>query len=474
MRCDETTSNVSAQLAEFAATLAADDLPETVAQQCKQALLDLLGIAVAGERVGETSHALERYASQSGGGAAWIWATGRRAPPATAALVNAAHARVLDYDDIIDYPQIHVTVCFAPAAIAIAQAARVDRPGQRLLAALAVGSEIQSRLAAAIAAGLGPGLPVMLASQLFGYLSAAAACGKVLGFDATRMLHALGLAQMQAAGTEEMVVHAPVSAGKILYAGLCNQGGAQSALMSLAGLSALGDPVGGQAGLLNACFPEAFELGPLTAGLGSRYESLKRCFKPQPGTLVSHPFCEAALGLMRLHRLRPDDISWVRLRVGPWGQAMCEPHDVRRQPPSASAAMNSIPYAVALALLRGQVGVNDFGAQARTDETVLRMAARIEHELDPTLAAPGSVEPGIVMIGCSDGAAYSERVDVAHGQPARPMSFDDIAAKFVRNITCARPSMSPGAIDRVIATVRELEQLDDLDSFLQQLSATAS
>jgi len=472
MQRDDTPSDVSTQLARFAAALTARDVPDAVVRQCKQALLDLLGIALAGERAGEAARALECYAAQGGDGPALIWATGRRASPGVAAFVNAAHARVLDYDDIIDYPQVHVTVCFAPAAIVVAQAARVDRPGERLLAALAVGSEIQARLAAAIAPGFGSGLPVMLASQLFGYVSAAAACGSVLGFDPTRMLSALGLSQMQAAGTEEMVVHAAQSDGKILYAGLCNQGGVQSAMMSLAGLAALGDPLGGRAGLLNACFPGAFELAPLTDGLGSRYEALRRCFKPQPGTLVSHPFCEAALNLVRRYGLSAADIAWVRLHVGPWGRAMCEPLDVRRRPPSASAAMNSIPYAVATALVKGSVGVGDFNAEARADEAVLRMAARIEHDVDPELAAPGAVEPGIVTLRCHDGSVYRERVEVARGQPARPLSFEDTADKFTRNVAFARPEMSAGAIDGLVAAVRDLERLGDLDRFLQLLSAS--
>ncbi len=74
----------------------------------------------------------------------------------------------------------------------------------------------------------------------------------MLGLDSSSMRSAFGLALMHATGTEEMVVHAAQSIGKVLYAGLSNQGGVQSALMAHHGVQAIGDALKGTAGLFAA------------------------------------------------------------------------------------------------------------------------------------------------------------------------------------------------------------------------------
>ena len=94
-------------LADFASGLRFEDLPPEVARQTKQSILDTLGVAFAGAAIGEGCGPIADYAVVAGGsGGSSIWSSGVRLAPAQAALVNAAHARALDYDDIILFPQI--------------------------------------------------------------------------------------------------------------------------------------------------------------------------------------------------------------------------------------------------------------------------------------------------------------------------------------------------------------------------------
>jgi 2-methylcitrate dehydratase PrpD len=460
-------------LAAFSADLRFDRLPEAVIAHTKLSILDTIGVALAGSGTKEGCDEVLAYtASEKGSGDASVWPSGLRLGPAQAALANAVLARALDYDDIIEFPQIHVSVCVVPAALALAQSRSAPVDGRRLIAGVAVGCEVQSRLAASLKPYFGEGLPTMLSSQVFGYFSAAAACGNILELRHDAMRSAFGLALMQAAGTEEMVVHAVQSFGKCLYAGLSNQGGVQSALMAHHGVLAKGEPLEGRAGLFAAYYGGRYDADVLTSELGTEFLSLDRCVKAMPGTLVSHAFAEAALKLMQDHSLRQQDIAQVRLDVGPWGNVMCEPASLRRRPTSASAGLNSIPFIVAKAIANGRVALDDFQPEGRNQAEALAIAARTDHVLRRDLARPRGLEPGIVSFRLKDGRELDMRVNAPLGHPSRPLSAKDAAAKFRANARFAAKSLEASRVEAIIERVMALEKIANVTG-LVELAATS-
>ena len=468
-------TNADECLAGFSAALHFDQLPSEVIAHTKQSILDTIGVALAGSGTGEGCDEVLGYlTAERESGRSRIWSAGQRVAPAQAALANAMHARALDYDDIIEFPQIHVSVCVVPAALAVAQSRSSPVDGRRLIAAVAAGCEVQSRLAAALRPFFGEGLPTMLSSQVFGYFSAAAACGNLLQLDQDAMRSAFGLALMQAAGTEEMVVHAAASMGKSLYAGLSNQGGVQSALMARHGVLAKGEPLGGRAGLFAAYYGGRYQAEELVAELGTRFVSLDRCVKAMPGTLVSHAFAEAALKLMQVHSLRSEDLVRVRLDVGPWGNVMCEPTALRRHPTSASAAMNSIPFIVAKAIANGRVALDDFNAEGRNQLKALNISGRTDHVLRHDLARPRGLEPGIVHFTLKDGRELNMRVDAPLGHPSRPLSAEDTAAKFRANARHAAVPLEQKWVETIIGKIIALETIDDVADLVDITPASNS
>jgi 2-methylcitrate dehydratase PrpD len=198
------------------------------------------------------------------------------------------------------------------------------------------------------------------------------------------------------------------------------------------------------------------------ADLGSSYLSTQRCIKAIPGTLVSHAFVEAAQQIMARDRLAPSDIAEIRAHVGPWGQTMCEPLEMRRRPPSASAAMNNIPFMVAKAVANGTVALTDFDAGGCRQDEALRMAARFHYVPEPSLANPGGLEPGVLDIVTHDGHVHSARVDQPRGHPSRPLTFDEVAEKFRANARHAPARLAASDSDAIIDRVRHLEEIEDV------------
>src|SRR5690606_8522580 len=93
----------------------------------------------------------------------------------------------------------------------------------------------------------------------------------------------------------------------------------------------------------------------------------------------------------------------------------------------------SIPYAVAVAALNGEVGLTEFDEAARQHPEVKRLTKLSTVEVDPACDAVYPVErPAIVTIETNDGERFEQRVGQPYGEPSNPVSDEDITGKFLR------------------------------------------
>src|SRR6266700_427160 len=184
-------------LANFAATLQYDDIPQRVTEYCKNVLLDTLACAVAGHQGDET----RQIAALAGGLAQSSESSvigGDRLSLAGATLLNGYLVTAVTMCDIHRSTLTHVTPEVVPAALAVAE--RDARSGRDLMVALATGFEVTTRV------GSGADYPAMRARGwhgpgVLGPFGAAAAVGRLRGLDADTVAKAFGLAGSQAAGT---------------------------------------------------------------------------------------------------------------------------------------------------------------------------------------------------------------------------------------------------------------------------------
>src|SRR5688572_12846342 len=185
-------------LAEFAANLRYDDVPPKVREHCKALLLDALACALAGDR-GEETHQLAALASglaQSSEASVIGEDTGLSLAGAT--LLNGYLITATTMCDVHLSTMTHVTPEVIPVALAIAE--RDGACGRDLLTAIAAGCEVTTRI------GIGLDFPEFRkrgwhGPGVIGPFGAAAAAGRLRGFDTDAMARAFGLAGSQAAGT---------------------------------------------------------------------------------------------------------------------------------------------------------------------------------------------------------------------------------------------------------------------------------
>src|SRR5262244_4439353 len=187
----------TAVLAEFAASLTYEAIPERVRDYCKDLLLDALACAVAGH-LGEETPQLAALSSALAQSRESTVIGGDRLSLAGATMLNGYLITAVTMCDAHRPTLTHVTPEIVPPALAIAE--RDDLSGRDLLVAVAAGCEVTTRI------GLGLDYPAFRARGwhgpgIIGPFGAAAAVGSLLKFDAAMMARAFGLAGSQAAGT---------------------------------------------------------------------------------------------------------------------------------------------------------------------------------------------------------------------------------------------------------------------------------
>ena len=184
-------------LANFAASLKYEDLPERVRESGKNLLLDALACALAGGHGDET----EQVAALAGALAQSHESSvigGDRLSLAGATMLNGFLITAVTMCDAHTSTMTHITPEVVPPALAIAE--RDGASGRDLLVALVAGMETMTRI------GIGTDYPAFRARGwhgpgTLGPFGAAAAVGRLLHLDAETMAKALGLAGSQSAGT---------------------------------------------------------------------------------------------------------------------------------------------------------------------------------------------------------------------------------------------------------------------------------
>ncbi len=286
-----------------------------------------------------------------------------------------------------------------------------------------------------------------------GSFAAAAVAGRLHALTEDQLVHAFGICGSQAGGIIEYL--ADGSWTKRLHPGWAAHAGVTAALIARSGFTGPETVFEGAHGFYQAFAGghDPSRLAELLATLGSVWEIQQLTFKPYPCGSIAHPYMDCALRLRERHGIRPDDIAEVRCRTaeGPVPR-LWEPLSVKHLPPNGYASKFSLPYLLAVILVKGRATLADFTDDAVRDEAVLRVAGTVGYELDPMIDYPRQFI-GHVAIGLRDGRVLEERQDHPRGGPDFPMTRDDLEAKFRGN---AETAISPQQASDVIRRVGQL------------------
>lgn len=456
----------AAALSEFTQALTLATVPGRVQQRALHLMLDAVGCALAAR---QEDFALKLFPAIAGladtAGARGVIGFGRRLPLRDAAWLNGVMTHGLDYDDTHMAGVIHLTVSVLPAVLSLAAERRAG--GGEMLLAYIAGVEAGARVASVVKGGLHA--QGFHPTGVVGTFASAVAAGKLIGLDATQLIAAQGIALSLASGNLQFLEDGAWT--KRLHPGWAAQAGVQAARLAAHGIPAPAAPYQGRFGLFRAYLGEGLQqkadpkLG--SAGLGSVWELENIAVKPFPMCHFVHAAADAAIAL-RGRGVKPADIESIEALM-PAGTmpVVCEPIAAKRRPGSDYDAKFSLPYAVASGLLRGRLGLQELLPAAYTEPAALALMDRVRCVADAASTFPRHYS-GELRVTLKSGEVVVHREPVNRGHAERPLSNDEIAAKYGANATLHFSAEHAARVQQQLLALPQLADVARLETLLAQ------
>jgi 2-methylcitrate dehydratase PrpD len=420
---------VSEELSKFALGLTHAQIPTAVRDRAKHLILDSVGIALASTKYPFASVSFAAL-EQLGAGKSLVIGIGRRLALRDAVLMNGILIHGLDFDDTHSRGVIHATASSFPCALALAD--RDDQSGEALLAAYVAAMEVATRLGSVAKGGFHQ--VGFHPTGLVGAFGCTLAAARLLGLDEGRATMAQGIALSMASGSLEFLEDG--SWTKRMHPGWAGVVGITAATLAQHGFVGPRGAYDGRFGLYASHLGNHFEqadLGLATENLGRSWQIDEVAVKPIPACHFAHAAADAAAVLHKQHGLAVKEIRRVRVRVPrEVVKTVCEPIANKRNPANSYDAQFSIPYIVATALLKGRFTLAELEEGALEDRAVLHLASRVDYEIDPASTFPRHYT-GEVIVETEDGRTLRHREGINRGCADRPLSNDEVAAKFFDN-----------------------------------------
>ena len=455
--------SVIEQLASYVATETFDKLPEAAVGAARRAILDTLGVTLAGAVEPTAARVRALIAHRRAADEATVIGTPLRAAVEDAALANGTASHALDYDDLNQSLSGHPSVPILAAALPLAERRRAS--GAALVTAFVAGVEIEAKLGRA----LNPALYEIgwHATGVLGIFGAAAAAAKLLGLSTERTAHALAIAASMASGIKANFG----TDCKPLHVGHAARCGIEAALLAEAGFTgnprALEHGDGFGATHVTGNRP-AWDL--TTAGLGSPHDLVDPGIgvKRFPACASTHQALDATLALAEEHAIDPAAVVSVECGVN-----YMAPHQlIYDQAETGLQGKFSMPYCVSVALLDRTVGLAQFAEERVRRSDVKAFMPKVRMFVHPDQTSRESLPTRFteVAIKLADGRRLVKSVRLAKGQPQHPLSDAELTTKFH---DCAARALSRERAESVLAAVQTLEIAPDVSALARLLAGNA-
>lgn len=414
------------ELAHYAYTLRYEDLPASTIHEVKRRFIDSLGCAMGaiGGDPGRIARILAQTVTSTLG--ATVIGTTHESSPELAAFSNGVHFRYLDYNDTyLSKEPAHPSDNIA-AVLAAGEPVRAQ--GRDLILATALAYEIQCRLCDACSIRARGWDHVT-----YGSFSASLAAGKLFGLDEQQMVHVQGLAGVPNNAMRQTRV-GELSMWKGCAFANASRNAVFAARLAKEGMTGAAPIFEGEMGFWRQVSGE-FALDVAAFGGSGRPFMIDQTYiKFYPAEYHSQSAIDAALSLREEIGSRTDLIEEIEsITIHSFDAAVDiiggEPEKWR--PQSRETADHSLPYCVAVALVDGQVWLEQFEAARFTDEKLLSLVAKISVLRDDTLSAryPEGI-PNRLTVTMKSGETFVKEVTFPRGHAKNPMTDAEVEKKF--------------------------------------------
>ncbi len=417
-----------------------EDLPDEVIQQAKRCILDFFGVALAGSRLGLAPLITDLVCDSGGKEEATLIGDPRRIPVLNAALLNGVRGHTLDMDDGHRYANAHPAAAIIPAAIALAE--RQDAANKELIESIVVGYEIFIRIARAMnPAHLKKGFHT---TGTVGPFGAAAACSKLLRLSAKKVQNALGIAGLQGAGLLEVMDSGQMM--KPLHPGRAAQSGVLAAFMAELGAEGPEEILEGPKGYFRA-FSDGVDVTRLVGGLGATFEIPNVYFKMHAACRHVHPVLDALREIVNAHGVSVEEIERIDASTYSVAYSLVGRN---KEATSDLAAKFSIPVSVALMLLYGRAGTDEYSMECVGNPAVQGIADRVFVTVDELRDKCYPAKRGAEVKVKTRRGTFRSEIEIPRGDPENPFTYAELRDKFLSNATKVLPRNVAMDLERLV------------------------
>jgi len=444
----EATQGMTARLASFIVRTDASRIPEEAYEHAKVALLDWVGVTMAGKD-DPLVRKLMAFADLEGGRRqATVLGHGLKKTLSQAALINGSASHALDYDDTLVSFLGHPSVTLFPSLLALAE--WLKKSGRDFLTSYLIG--LQAGATVGACAGLDHYMAGWHATSTLGHLASAAGCARLLGLDEKQTAWALGIGATQSSGLKRVFG----TMCKPFHAGRSSQAGLMAALLARDGFTSAEDAIEGPHGFFHVLKGKVNEeiLGLL--GLGWDVRNLSQ--KYHASCHATHSPLEAAVSLVKEAGVGLDDIREIRVH----SSQMALDAAGKAQPATGLEGKFSIPYCVANALLTGETGNAAFTDDKVKDPGVRELMKKVVVILDPEIAALESR----LELDTVSGRSLSGFSDILQQIPSLEVKKQRVLAKFM---DLCGPVIGSGRAAGLAVRFAGLEKVRSMRTFAARL-----
>lgn len=396
-----------------------DDIPESVYKHACLCFLDYIACAVAGAKLYSDKEQAYLTAVASETGASTVLGHNTKSTMQTAAMINGVSAHVIELDDGHRIGMIHLGAPIISALLAVAE--KENMSSKDFLYGIVIGYEVAIRLSCATQPGCK--LNGYHATGVCGTVGAAMAIGAAMGFTFNQMKSCMSAAITSASGVLEMIegdTHL-----KPFNAGRAAMDAVSAAYIGKAEFRAPEDALGGKRGFLKIVTKEV-KMEYLTEFEKDFFYIDTIYNKPYAACRHTHPSIEAAMQIRLQDGFKLDEVESISVDTY---KLAVNGHD-HTEIKGVNSAKMSIPYSLAVALVTGKAGLDEYSEELVADSLILNITSKISvKDVDELTQWCPQKRIAVVKVETKTGT-YSSRIEYPKGEPENPLSADEFRQKF--------------------------------------------
>ena len=449
-------TDIETPLSEFVSTLELDDVPASAIVHAKTLIVDAMGCALSGDLSEETPMVRQASRAAFGSGDSTVVGSRERLSPAGATLINSYLITAMTVCDVYRPAHCHMTPLIVAPAMTVAE--ETGATGEDFLVAAIAGMELMARIA------LGLDYPAFRARGwhspgVIGPFGAAAAFGRIKGFDPETMLRALGLAATQSAGsylswgTPAVKFHQARGAVSGLLA----------AQMAEHGFIGGTRPLPADDGGIYNTHSNGGKPDLAIESLGSLWEMEQIAIRLWPGASPVQTMLTGLFDLLDSEGVDASQTNSVEIGISTEDY---KTHGGFSRPVGTFEALLSYAYLASLALHDRRVWFDGVRAPRIHDAELLDFSEKRVRLVEVSDLPVNGCE---LTVRLDDGRELQRRVEEARGTAKNPATRDDVDKKFLLS---AEPRLGEDAAGELLAILWDLERQDHLGILWSLLSTT--